>query len=84
MGLFKRKIELKITEQENGAIVFDKTHGVYFQTNNVGTFILQQLSGGKNSAEITDAVAENFNIDRTQAETDVNEFLDSLKKAGIA
>lgn len=84
MGLFKRKIELKITEQENGAIVFDKTHGVYFQTNNVGTCIIQLVSLGKNADEITDEIAAKFNISREQAETDVNEFLASLKKAGIA
>lgn len=84
MGLFKRKVELKITEQENGAIIFDKTHGIYFQTNNVGTYIIQMLSKGKNTDEIIDAVAEQFNISKNQARTDVTEFLFSLKKAGIA
>lgn len=83
MGIFKKKIQLKITEQENGAVVFDKTHGIYFQTNSVGTCILKMISESKSVNEIIDEIAVKFKIEKKQSEEDVTEFIETLKKAGI-
>ena len=84
MGLFKRKVQIQIVEQENGAVIFDKTHGNYLQTNQVGLYILRLLSEQKTVPEIVENVAETFSIDREQSEADVNEFVASLTEAGIA
>ncbi len=84
MSLFKRQVDLKIIPQDDGAIVFDKTRGIYFQTNNVGVFILSKLSEQKKEREIIDLVAEEFGIEKTQSEADVKDFMSSLREAGIA
>lgn len=84
MGLLKRKVRLQITEQENGAVIFDKTHGSYLQTNQVGVYILKLLSEQKTVPEVVENVAETFSISREQAEADVSEFVASLREAGIA
>lgn len=46
------KSRLKIIKQDNGAIVFDKNQGVYFQTNDVGVKILELLSKNKSEEDI--------------------------------
>lgn len=42
----KREMNVKIIEQENGAMVFDKSIGVYFQVNHVGKLLLEGLVEG--------------------------------------
>ena len=44
MKIFSKKHKLEIKKIENGAIVFDKSTGYYFQTNEIGVKILLMLS----------------------------------------
>ena len=83
MVFFRKKVKLQIVEQEDGAIILDKTHGNYLQTNQVGLHILKLLSEQKTIPEIIENVAETFSIDREVSEADVSGFIASLKEAGI-
>lgn len=80
-GLFKRK--LKIVKQDNGAVVFDKTRGGYFQTNDVGLSILNLLNENKTIDDISINISNMFEISLDQAKTDVKEFVDSLREVGL-
>lgn len=77
------KTRLKIIKQDNGAIVFDKDQGIYFQTNNVGVNILELLSKNKNEEEIVSAISAEYSIETDVAKQDVKDFIQSLKKGGI-
>lgn len=74
---------IKIVKQDNGAVVFDKSTGVYFQTNDVGVYILECLSKCISIEVITEEIANKFDIDIKQAKLDVKEFLNSLRKVGL-
>lgn len=80
---FKRKRKLKIIKQENGAIVFDKKQGIYFQTNDVGLKILELISNNMEMEEIISMVSEEYKLDFDTAEQDVKDFMSSLKKEGF-
>lgn len=81
MGLFKRK--LKIINQENGAVVFDKTRGIYFQTNDIGVLILNLMNENKDISEISREISLTFEISIEEALSDVKDFIDSLRKVGL-
>lgn len=73
------KSRLKIIKQDNGAIVFDKNQGIYFQTNDVGVKILEY----KSEEEIVSAISVAYSIEIDVAKQDVKDFIQSLKKGGI-
>lgn len=77
------KTRLKIIKQDNGAIVFDKDQGIYFQTNEVGVKILELLSKNKNEEDIVITISDAYSIETDVAKQDVKDFIQSLKKGGI-
>lgn len=77
------KTRLKIIKQDNGAIVFDKDQGIYFQTNEVGVKILELLSKNTNEEEIVSTISDAYSIETDVAKRDVKDFIQSLKKGGI-
>lgn len=81
MSLFKRK--LKIIVQDNGAVVFDKTRGIYFQTNDIGILILNLINENKDISEISSEISSTFGISIEEASSDVKDFIDSLRKVGL-
>lgn len=77
------KTRLKIIKQDNGAIVFDKDQGIYFQTNEVGVKILELLSKNKNEEDIVSTISDAYSIETDVAKQDVKDFIQFLKKGGI-
>lgn len=69
----KVKRELKIISQDDGAIVLDKSRGIYFQVNASGVSMLEGLSKGLTIEELA-----------LQLETDVAEFMALLKEMKLA
>jgi hypothetical protein len=80
----KKRIEIQITPQEGGAMIFDKTRGAYFQVNEVGLMIIQGIATGKTMEELIEEIAEIYSLEYDQAKSDVESYFDSLRKAGYA
>lgn len=78
------KRELKIIEQDNGAMIFEKNRGIYFQVNHVGRLLIEGLGQGKTTNELVSELEMTFGLDRVHAENDVNEFLSMLREVGLA
>lgn len=83
MKLFRRKHQLEVQIQDNGAIIFDKSSGVYFQTNMVGVDIIQMLSQNKSENDIVHILADKYNESVEKTKEDVRDFIDSLKKGRL-
>lgn len=54
-----------------------------FALNKVADFIWQRLDGEKNLSNILDDVLNNFEVERTQAESDVQELIMDLLKENL-
>ncbi|MED3801034.1 PqqD family protein [Lysinibacillus xylanilyticus] len=80
----KIKRELKIIEQDNGAMIFDKKRGVYYQVNDVGRLLIKGLGEGKTRNELVAELEKTFGLESANAENDVNEFLSMLREVGLA
>lgn len=77
------KNNLKVTNQGDGAIVLDKTNGIYFQVNQTGLTILTELLRGGTTSDIIIVLKKIYNLSQEEAETDIYFFIESLKELRI-
>ena len=71
---------VRSTHGQDGAVVLDVRQGQMFNLNFVGSRILELLKGGSVESEIVDAIVREFGVSREGVESDVQEFLQSLRK----
>ena len=65
---------------QDGAIVLDVRQGQMFNLNLVGSRILELLETGATESAIVDEISQKFEVSRDIAESDLGEFIESLKQ----
>ena len=68
--------QLAINEQ---GFVFDPTTGESFTVNKTGLDILQGLKSEESVDAIAQTLADNYEVEYTEAEQDVNDFVERLR-----
>ena len=71
---------VRSTHGQDGAIVLDIRQGQMFNLNLVGSKILELLELGSTESAIIDVISQKFEVSRDIAESDVREFIESLKQ----
>lgn len=71
---------VRSTQGQDGAIVLDIRQGQMFNLNLVGSRILELLETGATQTAIVDEISQKFEVSRDIAESDVREFVESLKQ----
>jgi hypothetical protein len=71
---------IRSTHGQDGAIVLDIRQGHMFNLNFVGSRILELLEIGVTESTIVDEISQKFEVSRDIAESDVREFIESLKQ----
>jgi hypothetical protein len=71
---------VRSTHGQDGAIVLDIRQGQMFNLNLVGSRILELLETGTTESAIVDEISQKFEVKRDLAESDVREFIESLKQ----
>ena len=71
---------VRSTHGQDGAVVLDIRQGQMFNLNLVGSKILELLTAGSTEAAIVEAICQQFQVSREIAESDVREFIESLKQ----
>lgn len=67
----------------DGAVVLDIQRGRVLRLNVTGSFIFEHLQRGEAKSIIIDGISQHFCVSRDIAETDVNEFLNSMEREGL-
>jgi hypothetical protein len=70
---------VRSTHGQDGAIVLDIQQGQMFNLNLVGSRILELVERGSTESEIVHAISTEFKATREIVESDVREFLETLK-----
>ena len=78
--MYKVSEGIRSTHGEDGAIVLDIRQGQMFNLNRVGSRILALLETGTTQSAIVDEISQKFEVRRDIAESDVREFIGSLKQ----
>ena len=76
---FRLISETAVSKVENQAIMLDLNSGTYFELNEVGLFIVENLNSFISFQKINELVIESFDINARQCNLDVNLFLNDLK-----
>jgi len=69
----------RLAISEDG-FIFDPTTGNSFTTNETGLFILQFLKEGKSPEEIVRELVNQYDVDEQEAERDVLDFMEKLRR----
>jgi hypothetical protein len=78
--MYKVSEGIRSTHGQDGAIVLDIRQGQMFSLNFVGSRILELLQTGTAQSAIVDDISQKFAVSRDTAESDVREFIESLKR----
>ncbi len=71
---------IRSTHGQDGAIVLDIRQGQMFNLNLVGSKILELLELGSTESAIVDEISREFQVGKEIAQSDVQEFIESLKQ----
>lgn len=71
---------VRSTHGQDGAIVLDIQQGQMFNLNCVGSRILELLESGSSEPDIVKVISREFDVSLDVVETDVREFIESLRK----
>ncbi len=80
LPMYKVSEGIRSTHGQDGAIVLDIRHGQMFILNFVGSRVLELLETGATESAIVDEISQKFEVSRDIAESDVREFIESLKQ----
>jgi len=78
--MYKVSEGIRSTHGQDGAIVLDIRQGQMFNLNFVGSRVLELLETGATESAIVDEISSKFEVSREIAESDVQEFVESLKQ----
>jgi hypothetical protein len=78
--MYRISESVRSTHGQDGAIVLDIQQGQMFNLNLVGSRILELLKIGATESTIADEISHKFEVSRDVAESDMREFIESLKQ----
>jgi len=78
-----RELKLKDKDLEwvstsDETVILDDASEQYFATNSAGSVLWDALKDGSTASGLAELLVERFEIDRSQAESDVNDFVTQL------
>jgi hypothetical protein len=70
----------RLSKSQDGGILLDLEHGVFFSLNPVGARIIELLRETPSLPSIVQAIVREFRVPQKIVEKDVDDFLASLQK----
>jgi len=70
----------RLSKSQDGGILLDLDHGVFFSLNPVGARIIELLQGASSLPSIVQAIVREFRVPQEIVKKDVDDFLASLQK----
>ncbi|MEY9995571.1 hypothetical protein ABIE67_007603 [Streptomyces sp. V4I8] len=71
-------------ETDYGTVLLDEQAGTYWELNPTATLVVRTLLDGGEEADAAAALVREFDIDRAQAQQDVEALVGHLREAGLA
>ena len=71
-------------ETDYGTVLLDERAGTYWELNPTATLVVRTLLDGGEEADAASALVREFDIDRAQAQRDVELLVGNLREAGLA
>jgi hypothetical protein len=72
--------DIRLATSQDGGILLDVAHGVFFNLNPVGVRIIELLRQGHDLSSLTRAIGSEFHVSDEIVKRDVGDFLLSLRQ----
>ena len=80
---FKISSEIVVSEINNDSVILDLNSGVYFQTNELGSFIITELENYTTLAILQEKILLCFNVSIETCKNDLENFVEILFKKNL-
>jgi hypothetical protein len=80
---FKISDEVAISEINNESVILNLKTGIYFQTNELGSFIISQLNEYTSLVNLKEGIMQNFEVTDDQCQIDLLNFIEMLKEKNL-
>mgnify|MGYP006142413721 CR=1 FL=1 len=80
---FKISDEVAISEINNESVILNLNTGIYFQTNELGSFIISQLNEFASLENLKEGIMQNFEVTDDQCQIDLLNFIKMLKEKNL-
>jgi hypothetical protein len=80
---FKISDDVAVSEINNESVILNLNTGIYFQTNELGSFIISQLDGYTSLDCVKSRIMQNFDVTDDQCHIDLLNFIEMLKEKNL-
>ena len=80
---FKISSDVVISEINNESVLLNLNTGIYFQVNEMGSFIISELTNYQNIATLQEKIILSFDVSAEACKEDLENFLETLLEKNL-
>ena len=81
--IFKIVDDIVVSEINNESVILNLKTGIYFQVNELGSYIISQLNQYSTFESLNNKITEDFDVAPNKAEKDLLSFIKDLESKGL-
>ena len=82
-GNFKISDDVVVSKIDSESVILNLNTGIYFQTNELGSFIISQLDEYTSLDYLKGRIMQNFDVTDDQCHVDLLNFIETLKEKNL-
>tara|TARA_A100000164_G_scaffold270668_1_gene242632 strand:+ start:16 stop:291 length:276 start_codon:yes stop_codon:yes gene_type:complete len=81
--IFKIVDDIVVSEINNESVILNLKTGIYFQVNELGSYIVSQLNQYSTVESLKNKITEDFDVAPNKSEKDLLRFIKDLESKGL-
>ena len=81
--IFKIVDDIVVSEINNESVILNLKTGIYFQVNELGSYIVSQLNHYSTLENLNNKITKDFDVEPNKSEKDLLSFIKDLKSKGL-
>ena len=81
--IFKIVDDIVVSEINNESVILNLKTGIYFQVNELGSYIVSQLNQYSTVESLKNKITEDFDVAPNKSEKDLLSFIKDLESKGL-
>ena len=81
--IFKIVDDIVVSEINNESVILNLKTGIYFQVNELGSYIVSQLNQYSTVESLNNKITEDFDVAPNKSEKDLLRFIKDLESKGL-
>lgn len=81
--IFKIVDDIVVSEINNESVILNLKTGIYFQVNELGSYIVSQLNHYSTLESLNSKITKDFDVEPNKSEKDLLSFIKDLKSKGL-